>query len=53
MIGFWLILGGCGVALIWWAVRKSQRQSQQGYAPTTTLGYTLAVVRALVGDDPT
>ena len=33
MIGFWLILGGCCVALIWWAVRTAQRQSQQGYAP--------------------
>ena len=37
MIGFLLILGGC-VALLWWAVRASQRQKQQEYDthPTTS-----------------
>ena len=39
MIGFLLILGGCVVALIWWPVRASQRQSQERYDsyPTTTV----------------
>ena len=37
MIGFLLLLGGC-VALLWWAVRKGQRQSQERHDshPTTT-----------------
>ena len=52
MIGFLLILGGC-VALLWWAVRKGQRQSQErhDFHPTTTVAdrrsTTLATDRQL------
>ena len=38
VIGLWLILGGC-VALVWWAVRKRQRQGRQEYdVHSTTSG---------------
>ena len=37
-IGFWSILGGC-VALLWWVVRKRQRQGRQEYdVHSTTSG---------------
>ena len=35
VIGLWLILGGC-VALVWWAVRKRQRQGRQEYSVHST-----------------
>ena len=43
VIGFLSILGGCVVALLWWAVRTSQRQSQRAIRrPPHHLGYRSA-----------
>ena len=49
MIGVLLILGGCVVALIWWAVRATQRQSQEQHyvQPTTTVAGRPATDRQL------
>ena len=49
MIGVLLILGGCVVALVWWAVRASQRQNQEQHyvQPTTTVAGRPATDRQL------